>query len=240
VLPLSGLALLAGITALVRTLRSGRSRLTFPTAGVAVAGTVVLAALAFPEVLGSTYRGFRERRSTDAAVIRRLPLHGKAGRPGGADSAWADASRTALQQGPVTVQVDEVAVTPLRGVPAPNQEGKGGVYLVVRLSVRLEPRASESAAEPLDDAAALQEKYRPKVWDVAGKVYELLTVQTGDSAEKDRGVSPGVSSRVLVFEAPAASVPGFRLEVPAAAWGGSGAFRFGIPGSMIRRKTGEK
>ncbi|TMQ32989.1 MAG: hypothetical protein E6K70_15585 [Planctomycetota bacterium] len=39
---------------------------------------------------------------------------------------------------------------------------------------------------------------------------------------------------VFLFEPPAPGVAYLRLDVPAEAWGGRGAFRFTIPRSMLR------
>jgi hypothetical protein len=237
--PLSCAALLAGILALVRAFRSGRSRLTFPSAGVAVSGAVAITALGCPGLLGPVYQSLKEQGATDPTVIRRIPLPGRAATTGAEDPEWADASRTALQQGQVNVQVEEVAVAPMRSAPVPNKESKRDLCLVIRLRIRQQPQTVMSSTNRRGDAAALKQRYPPTVADTTGKVYELLEVQVGDAAEKTRGVSAfGMSSRVLVFEAPPAGVRALRLEVPAAAWGGRGAFRFRIPGPMIRRDAG--
>jgi hypothetical protein len=41
----------------------------------------------------------------------------------------------------------------------------------------------------------------------------------------------------LVFEAPPAGAKSLRLELPAAVWGGAGAFKFLLPSSMIRTEA---
>ena len=54
-------------------------------------------------------------------------------------------------------------------------------------------------------------------------------------SERRAAVFPVVfQERVFLFEPPAAGVAYLRLEVPAEAWGGRGAFRFTIPRSMLR------
>jgi hypothetical protein len=238
VVPLSGVALLAGLTALVRAHRSGRSQRTFPCAGVVAAAAVMFAALGSPGLLGPTYQRFASQRGTDPTAIRRIALPGRAAGTGAEDPDWADAQRTALQQGQVTVQVEEVAVTSTRIALAPNQKGKGDVCLVIRLRVRQLPQGG-MAAKPRGDVASLKDRYRPTLADATGRVYELLDVQTDGAAVGTRGVSAlGLSDRVLVFEAPAGGGQALRLVVPAAAWGGSDAFRFAIPRAMIGRTAG--
>src|SRR5262249_7883555 len=134
-LPLSVVALLAGIAALVRARRPGRSRLTFPGAAAARGGLGVFTALVFPGALGTTYRGYKEESAADAAAIRRVPLPGSPAGAGAEDPEWADASRTALQQGALTVQVDEVVVAEVLVGSQPHKQGKPEVCLLLRLRV---------------------------------------------------------------------------------------------------------
>jgi hypothetical protein len=235
VAPLGGVALLAGAIALYRTIRWRRSRLTFPAAGTGVAAAVVITALVFPTLLGPTYRGFKDQGVVDPTAIRRIPLPGSPADTDAEDGEWADASRMALQQGQVTIQVDEVAVEEVEIGATSGKKGKGTVCLVIRLRVQSN---SASVATAQAGGATLKDEHRPTLTDTAGKGYPLLDVQTAGAAPKGRGVSEfGLGLRLLVFEAPAAGVAGLRLEIPAAAWGGSGAFRFDIPGRMIRRKA---
>jgi hypothetical protein len=237
-LPLSSAALVAGITAVVRAVRSGASRLTFPVAAVAVATVIVGTSLFFPGLLGTTYRGYKDQRAEDPAAIRRIALPGSPAASGPDDPDWADAGRTALQQGPITLQVEEVAIAQVQLATGENKKGKMEWCLVVRLRIHRMPDPAASAAKQPPDVTFLKEANRPTLTDAAGKVYELLDVQTGGAAEKARGVAEfGLISRALVFEVPAPGVQQLRLELPAEAWGGTGTFRFAIPGSMIPRKA---
>jgi hypothetical protein len=236
--PLSGAALLAGITAVLRVVRLGTSRLTFPVAAVAVASLILGTALFFPGMLGTTYRGYKDQGAEEPAAIRRIALPGSPAATGPEDPDWADASRTALQQGPTTLQVEEVTVGVAQLAPGGNKKGKMEWCLLIRLRIHRMPDPAASAAKQPPDVTSLMETHRPTMTDGAGKVYELFDVQTSGAAEKARGVVEfGWLSRVFVFEAPAAGVQQLRLELPAEVWGGTGTFRFVIPGSMIPRKA---
>jgi hypothetical protein len=71
--------------------------------------------------------------------------------------------------------------------------------------------------------------------DGTGKAYRLCDVQEIAALPNERrsSVFPvDFQDRVLVFEAPTRPED-LRLELAAEAWGGKGAFRFSIPGSMI-------
>src|SRR5260370_11078430 len=74
VMPLSSVGLLLGLVAL--PLARGRSRLLFPITGTAAAGTVLLAALLFPTILGPVYLASRGKEAVDLTVIRVVPLAG--------------------------------------------------------------------------------------------------------------------------------------------------------------------
>jgi hypothetical protein len=232
VLPLSLLAVLAGAVALVRAVRSGRSRLLFPGVGTAVAGAVVTLAVMFPGVLGPKYLTYKDQTPVDPTTIRRIPLPGKTASTQDDDPEWADASSVALQQGKLTIQVDEVAITEFATAVAPNKKGKM-VCLLIRLRIR---DTSGQAGKAPSDLGTLKQEQRPVLTEGTAKVYELLDIQTGTAAKGRAGSELGMVSRVLLFDAPGAEVQTLRLEIPAEAWGGVGTFRFAIPSSLIRRK----
>jgi hypothetical protein len=207
----------------------------FPAAGTTVAAAVLGMALVFPGFLGPTYRGFKDDKPVNPAAIRRIPLPGTSPSTEAGDPEWADAGRTALQQGQVTVQVDEVTVASVPITSSETKKGKADASLVIRLRIQTMPGPRGGAAS--GDLAALKDTHRPALTDAAGKAYALLDVQAGGTPDKGRRVLQfGLASRVLVFEAPPADVQFLRLELPAAAWGGSGTYRFAIPGSLIQRK----
>jgi DNA-directed RNA polymerase subunit RPC12/RpoP len=184
VVPLSCVAQCAGITALVRARRSARSRLTFPVAGTGVAGAVLVTALLFPGLLGPTFLSSKDRDVVDPTAIRRFPLPGSSAKAGAEDPEWADASRTGLQQGQLTVQVVDASVSRVEIVSAQNKKGKVQVCLVIRLRIQQLPGANPSAAMQRGDADLLKSEHRPILTDATGKVYVLLDVQTAGAAER--------------------------------------------------------
>src|SRR5262249_366754 len=141
--------------------------------------------------------GFKDQDAEDPAAIRRFALPGSPAATGPDDPDRADASRTALQQGPVTVQVEEVAVAPVQGPAEGAKKGKAEVCLVTLLRIHKTPDPAASAAKLPADVTALQERHRPTLTDAAGKVYALLDVQAGGAGQKSRDVSAfGLVSRV--------------------------------------------
>jgi hypothetical protein len=213
--PLSLAALLGGLGGLVRARKTARFRLTFPVAGSTVAGIVLFVGLVCPGLLGPTYQatGARHADPQRQAIFRMVLPAGVPG-TGPDDPVWADAGRFALCQEHVTVQVIEVTAAKPSG-------------LVVRLRIMGE-----------DSKAPLREENRPTLTDAAGKVCNLLDVQTA-SAPLNQGAKAAVRVAamdvVYSFAVEGSLAPPFRLEVPAAACGGTGAFRFALPGTLIKR-----
>jgi hypothetical protein len=213
--PLSLVALLVGIAAVVRAKRTApRFRLRLPVGGTTVAAIVLVVGLLFPSLLGPAFRTAPPRQvDPKRQAIFRMMLPNKSRNSGPDDPSWANASRYALTQENVTVQVIEVAVTEQRS-----------------LQIRLRIMGEESPG-------LLKEENRPTLQDVAGKVYKLLDVQAVPSAlnEDVKGdVQVAATDALYTFEFPADESQ-LRLEVPAAVCGGTGVFRFGIPSTMIKR-----
>jgi hypothetical protein len=237
VMPLSGVGLLLGLVAL--PLARGRSRLPFPITGTAAAGMVLLAALLFPTILGPVYLASRGVEAVAPNMIRVVPLVGSLHSATPGDPEWADASWAALHQGPMRVQVVSVSVHPLKAKSSPTKTIVTGEYLFIRLRIHRAEAAGEFAAKRAQKPGGNPEQLRPSLRDKTGRVYQPRDVQEVAVVENQRksALFPvSFLDEVLVFEAPFNDVDYLRLEVPAEAWGGKGAFRFTIPGSMIESK----
>lgn len=233
--PLSGLGLLVGLAAVGLALLADPPRLAWPAAGSAVSGAVFAVALLFPGLLGPTYRASREGPPEDPAAIRAVPLAGLPATADLGDRDWPDASRAAVLQGPRRVQVVGVTVGPVEVQTTPKRKFSKEPYLVVRLRAQHVGGPREFAAGEWA-AAGHRDRPAPTVTDRSGKVYRpaaLPAVEAGGPRESD--VFPvAVGDDVFLFEPPPPTVDGLRLEVPAAAWGGLGAYRFTVPRSMIQ------
>src|SRR5439155_16021578 len=129
--PASGAGLLLGLAGLL--LSKGQSRSLIPIAGTAVGGIVLLTALFLPKLLGPSYLASRNRRAVDPVAIRAIPLPGSAETMGPADAAWVDASRAALQQGPMQVQVLSASIPSVKTKSSPTKTVAPPEHLYIRL-----------------------------------------------------------------------------------------------------------
>jgi hypothetical protein len=201
---------------------------------------VLLTAWLFPSLLGPAYLGSREREVADPAAVRVIPLTGGSENAAAEDPNWVDASRAALQQAKIRLQVMSASVGPLKAESSPKKESASGEALFIRLRRQLADAAGVVGTKPSQTMRKQLENHRPRLTDNSGKVYPLRNVQEV-AAQKERrpSVFPvNFQDAVLVFEAPGPGVENLRLEVPAEAWETKGPFRFTIPGSMIGGERG--
>lgn len=238
-LPLCALALLLGVAGIFSVLMrtEDMTLLILPAAGFVVAGAIPLAALLLPSFLGyDIYRLYWNRTGHDPAVISVIPLDPRNTTLAGLEQdGWADASRAAVQQDRVRVQVTAASVdgvqlkTPKK--PATTKEK----YLLIDVRAQHVGAAGEFTYEGwgLGD-----DKNQARLTDNTGRTYARKSFDPGvEVIGQNRGesVHPGRSAEdLLVFEAPPANVEYLRLELPASACGGTGVFRLTIPRSLIR------
>src|SRR5207249_4308345 len=91
--------------------------------------------------------------------------------------------------------------------------------------------------------AAKKERPEAMLTDNTGKAYAQLEVLAAGVVDKERKASVfpvATVDEVLAFAKPARAVESLRLELPAAAWGGAGVFRFTIPRAMIGQESGAR
>lgn len=238
VVPFSVAAVFVGLLGLLRVLSRRNGRVLFPAAGTAAGAAVLLTAWLAPGVLGPTYRASRVHDLTESAATRVVPLLEGSFDAGPRDPDWVDASKAALQQGSVRVQVSGVSVGPVNAESARLNRQLPARCLFIHLRVHQVELAADFAArahqaQPAD--APLRP--RPRLTDNTGKHYSLLEVADPAHRQAVRSSVFPVSfqSEVFAFDVPAAGVEYLRLEVPADAWGGKSAFRFTIPAAMIRQ-----
>jgi hypothetical protein len=232
--PVSALALLGALAGLARALVGGRFRLLVPAVAAVVAAGVLVAALRSPDLLGPTYALSRPHETPRPDAIQALPL---AGGDTDANADWPDAGKTALVQGGLQVRVVAASVGRVEVLRGGRKKLSAAKYLVVRLRVQQVAGGGEfdparGSPPPTREAAP-----RPVLTDDAGKVYPPQDVLDSDAAADVRrsSVFPvAVVEQAFAFEPPPAAAKYLRLEVSAAAWGGSGTFRFTIPRALIQ------
>jgi len=235
VLSLGGLGLLVGLAAVPLAWLAGQSRL-WPAAGAALCGTALVTAGLFPGLFGPVSSS---PDGSDLAALRVVPLSGHEVDPDAEKAEWLDASRYALQQKDIGVQVVSAMLGPVE-VQGTNGKKRftSEKYLIIRVRAQRVYGGRKVLAERGDAPGASVDSPPVTLRDETGKVYPRAAVNPVEPSEglaRKPFNSPGsVIEEVYAFEAPPAAVKSLRLEVRTAAWGGSTPFRFAIPGSMIR------
>jgi hypothetical protein len=234
--PLGAVGLLVGLAGVLLTLGGRPALLLFPAAGAVVSGGVLVAALAAPGLLGPRYEASRQQSAYDPEAVQVVPLSLD---PAGAQNlevdGWVDASRAAIQQGAVRVQVTGAAVGPVRLV-APRPKFTKDQHLTI--GVRVQHLGHGGPIEYEHWGLPAVRKAPPPTLEVAGlKVspVELEPEQPVGRTDMVRLFPGKAVEDVLIFRAVSATSP-LRLELPAEAWGGQGVFRFTIPASMVTHR----
>jgi hypothetical protein len=204
-----------------------------------VAAAVLAAATFSPALLGPGFEWSRMKSTYDPEAVRLIPLRLAAtGSDGLETDGYADASRAAIQQGSFRVRVVSAAVAPVQVVDAKARYTKKS-YLIVAVQIQ---------------HTGAGERVRLVHWGTTGErvVPDATATANGRTlapADLDREVPVGISygqelfpagsaSDVLIFDPPAPGAA-VRLDLPAEAWGGRGAFKFQLPGSMIGPQPGK-
>jgi len=116
-----------------------------------------------------------------------------------------------------------------------------GEYCFVRIRTQGVVAATEFSAKLPVTQNSRYEDGHLKLTGSADKHYEfhgVLDVEGVDKQRERRAFPVIFQDQVFVFEAPAGQPSYLRLEIAAEAWGGKGAVRFTIPGSMIVDERG--
>jgi hypothetical protein len=239
VVPLGLLSVLTGLTGLAWAVASTRHRVVLPAAAVVVGAAVLVVALWFPDLLGPAYFAARHQPGRDLATPAAVPFTGPTADGGATTPDWADASKAALQQGGLRVQVAEARVGPVQ-IPG---DAKHTVesYLLIRLRLQRVEDPKDFAAGALPAPAARDQAQGPTLTDDAGKTYRprhVLDVGGVQHVARSPLFPVAVVEELFLFEPPPAGVAYLRLEVPCTTWGAAGTFRFTIPPSMILRAGG--
>jgi hypothetical protein len=203
---------------------------------------ILLTALFLPEYLGSAYLASRTKGGVDPAVIRAIPLDGSFDRSASLDPEWVDATKASLQLGQVNVQVLSVSFRRADAVQsAAGKKIAPGNYCFVRIRTQEQVAAGQFSAKRSQTHSSHVEDARLTLTGSQDRSYEchgFLKVEAVDKQRKGPAFPVSVQDHVFIFEAPAARPGHLRLEIAAEAWGGEGAFRFTIPGSMITDERG--
>jgi hypothetical protein len=204
----------------------------FAVAGVAVLGMV------FFYVIKATWTRWNAPPPPEALVVA-LRQGGMVAPRAQEPDEWVDASANGLEIADFRVQVDSVRVgqvdLTLRGSKTRSREQ----FLIIRLVVNdAGILFREVHYEPWADQDGSPSQHPPHLTDSANrpyvqKAFDPLAKVVGRAYE-DRPIAGGRPLiEVLVYPVPPADIEYLRLNLPAAAFGGTGEFHFQIPRSMI-------
>jgi hypothetical protein len=239
-LPLGGIGLALGLLAVLAALGDQPVRQLLPVAGAALSGLVLAAALADPALLGPRYAASRRPTNYDPDAVRFVPLRlSRDGSTGLEADGRADASRAAIQQGMVRVQVVGAAVGPVQVVDAKRKYTKQR-YLA--LAVRVQHLGNGPSVRFVHWGTTGERSVPAATAEASGRKLSAADLGSQVAAGTTYGhdLFPGkLVDDLLVFEAPAQPGP-LRVDLPAEAWGGRGVFRFQVPASMITARRGPK
>ena len=238
VIPLAVVGAVAGAWVLVTLFLRQRPWLERVVPAVAAAGSalILLTAVFAPDVLSPQYDAGRQKSTYDPAAVEVVPVGGELVDPRTLGSATdgVDASRAALQQGPVRVQVTGVTVGPVELATA-TPSATAEKYLVIGVQIRHVGHGGpvsfvvwgSAVPKPITDVRLTRGNTPVAVADlgtkaVRGKMYfeHALTPSTALTTK-------------LVFDVPPGPAEPLTLELPAEAWGQTGVFRFRIPAAMV-------
>ncbi len=237
VIPLAVAGLLTGLVGLAAGLLCEPPRYILATAGSVTNVALLIAAIAFPSLLGPTYQRSRERVEAEAFVPHAVALPGKKSAAPESTAEWPDAMTFSVQVKQTRIQVMSAEIRPLEIAQTPKKKFTKESYLVLRVRAHQPAGGAEFASDGWGQGGTAQERRQPTLTDETGKVYRAPPANLGGEeggSQRSQLFPLGITDEVYLFEAPGPSVVYLRLEIPAEPWGGSGAVRFTIPRAMFR------
>src|SRR5258706_605242 len=115
--PLSAIGFLIGLIAVFLTLGGRPIRQVFPVIGLGLSALTLAIAIVFPGILGSRYEASRQHTDYNPDAVRVIPLKLTPGSSQGLETdGWVDASRAAVQQGTMRVQITGAFIGPVQVV----------------------------------------------------------------------------------------------------------------------------
>jgi hypothetical protein len=227
---LSGVGMLAGLWACLGAARPAAARAIPALLALVCLGEFLLAGT-WPRV------GGRDEASASPALVvaRAAPARE---RPLG-DAEWVDAQTEAVQQHDVKVAVTSVRIDALPPRPGVKQVGPAPKYLLISLRVAYLCQDPLQALnyEPWVDLVDMPSRNPPVLVDQQERPYTLVALDPSWSIPGRRRdnalVAGGELRELLVYPLPGADVEYLRLELPAAALGLPGSYRFQIARGMI-------
>jgi len=185
---------------------------------------------------------FAGLRKSPTFEQKTVPLRTQANRSetGNLEAGWVDAGREAVQFGDVRVRLVSATIGPAelklpKGKKPPKEK-----YLIIKVRVSnagaervVQFRSWYEAAVRGEQAAAVLQDNQGKTYPM--KVFPPDVEVVGRVTQATLPPSKKVED-LLIFDGRPTQVEFLRLELPASAFGSSGAVRMQIPGSVIQRR----
>ncbi|QJW94999.1 hypothetical protein [Frigoriglobus tundricola] len=231
--PLAAVGLILGTAGALVVGGEKPARLALPLGGACGSGLVLIVAWFVPSLLGPGYQVSRARSDYDPDAVRVVPLRVASGGSGALEpGGYADASQAALQQGYIRVRIARATVAPVQVVDSKKRYTKQPFLAV---TVQIQHLGNGERVRLVHWGTTGERTVPDAVATANGRKLALVNTDpdmpVGVSYGQD--LFPGKSaSDLLLFDPPVAGAP-VRLDLPAEAWGGHGAFRFRIPGPMV-------
>jgi hypothetical protein len=234
-IPLGILGVLLGLLGLVQRFTPAWHGIALPVAGLVVSLPVLVLSFVWPDFFGPVSHAAAR---PNAGLTLAVPIGQETGHVLEQDDGpvWVDASKEMLQQDDLRVRVLAAKVKPLE-LKDPNQSPTPREpYLVISLRIYNVGAARRIDYTSWAEAGLGQEARLPELHDNTGRTYHLRPITAGmdvvGHVRRTRLKPASYANDLLAFEKPPAGVEHLLLELPAAAFGGNGTFRFQVPRSL--------
>lgn len=237
VLPLAAVGCVGAAVVLIAAVRR-REFLVRSGATAAYGALALLILWAAPGAFGSKYYTFRQH-APDENLVQVIPKAGQPATDIPKDSDWVDASRYALEQHGVVLEIVNATLGKVETrTAAGTLKMSSEPYLVVWLRRRHAGDAQEFGSNPHGQKEGQDAELQLTLTDELGRDYPRQKVDLGwnsAGALRSSNVFPtAMSDDVFAFAAPPADVGSLRLEISSPQFPGK-PMRFTIPRSMIGR-----
>jgi hypothetical protein len=247
----SGLGILLGLGGLVLAVVRRGSGVGFSIAGSGLSALSLVICLVWTFALSGAFKAVdnavaKQNLTNQVAVSdpdrdEAAPQdQGDAPPPTKSEPVWADASKGAVRQGDLQVQVVQVTIgqVPLETITG-NSRSKDNL-LMVKLELRNTNPTKKVDYHTWSGADFSFNRDFATLKDNFDNSYKRISFGLGSypvgAVERSESIYPNKSvTDVLVFEVPLDTIEYLRLELPAKNFGGTGMLRLQIPKSMIQR-----
>jgi hypothetical protein len=233
---IGGLGLLLGLAGIALAIFRSGTGLGFSIAGTGLSALSFALCWVWTSSLANSFGRVGEAAARQQQTNQKI-ASGSGSNP---EEEWADASKGAVRQGDLEVQVTQVGIgqVPLKTITG-NSLSKDNLLMIKVQMVNSNPTKKLEYQSWSGRDFSLDRDYAT-VRDNFDNSYKRINFGLGTypvgAIERSESIYPSKSlTDVLVFELPVDTIEFLRLELPAKNFGGTGMLRLRIPKSMIGR-----